>query len=64
MQMLFAQTQHHDHAPLAPLCKQGSTGLGVSEGTVRIHLQNSYTRLQVSNRTAAVTRAFPDLAAA
>jgi DNA-binding NarL/FixJ family response regulator len=27
---------------------------------VRIHLQNIYARLQVSNRTAAVTRAFPD----
>jgi DNA-binding CsgD family transcriptional regulator len=36
--------------------------LGVSEGTVRIHLQNIYGRLQVSSRTAAVTRAFPDLA--
>ena len=34
--------------------------LGVSEGTVRIHLQNIYGRLQVSSRTAAVTRAFPD----
>jgi len=33
--------------------------LGVSEGTVRIHLQNIYGRLQVSSRTAAVTRAFP-----
>ena len=37
--------------------------LGVSEGTVRIHLQNIYARLQVSSRTAAVTRAFPELAA-
>jgi DNA-binding CsgD family transcriptional regulator len=37
--------------------------LGVSEGTVRIHLQNIYGRLQVPSRTAAVTRAFPDLAA-
>jgi DNA-binding CsgD family transcriptional regulator len=37
--------------------------LGVSEGTVRIHLQNIYSRLQVSSRTAAVTRAFPDIAA-
>jgi DNA-binding CsgD family transcriptional regulator len=37
--------------------------LGVSEGTVRIHLQNIYSKLQVSSRTAAVTRAFPDLAA-
>ena len=34
--------------------------LGVSEGTVRVHLENIYSRLQVSNRTAAVTRAFPD----
>jgi DNA-binding CsgD family transcriptional regulator len=34
--------------------------LGVSEGTVRKHLENIYTRLQVSSRTAAVTRAFPD----
>jgi DNA-binding CsgD family transcriptional regulator len=37
--------------------------LGVSEGTVRIHLQNIYGRLQVPSRTAAVTRAFPHLAA-
>jgi DNA-binding NarL/FixJ family response regulator len=37
--------------------------LGVSEGTVRIHLQNIYARLQVSNRTAAVSRAFRDLGA-
>jgi len=37
--------------------------LGISEGTVRIHLQNIYGRLQVSSRTAAVTRAFPDLVA-
>jgi DNA-binding CsgD family transcriptional regulator len=34
--------------------------LGVSEGTVRKHLENIYARLQVSSRTAAVTRAFPD----
>ena len=34
--------------------------LGVSEGTVRIHLQNIYARLHVSSRTAAVTRAFAD----
>ena len=37
--------------------------LGVSDGTVRIHLQNIYARLQVPSRTAAVTRAFPDQAA-
>lgn len=34
--------------------------LGVSEGTVRTHLENIYERLQVSSRTAAVTRAFSD----
>jgi DNA-binding CsgD family transcriptional regulator len=34
--------------------------LGISEGTVRTHLENIYERLHVSNRTAAVTRAFPD----
>jgi DNA-binding NarL/FixJ family response regulator len=33
--------------------------LGISEGTVRTHLENIYTRLKVSSRTAAVTRAFP-----
>ena len=35
--------------------------LGISEGTVRTHLENIYERLGVSSRTAAVTRAFPDL---
>jgi DNA-binding CsgD family transcriptional regulator len=34
--------------------------LGLSEGTVRTHLENIYNRLQVQNRTAAVIRAFPD----
>jgi DNA-binding CsgD family transcriptional regulator len=34
--------------------------LGLSEGTVRTHLENMYRRLQVSSRTAAVTRAFGD----
>ena len=34
--------------------------LGISEGTVRTHLENIYERLSVSSRTAAVTRAFPD----
>jgi DNA-binding CsgD family transcriptional regulator len=34
--------------------------LGISQGTVRTHLENIYGRLQVSSRTAAVTSAFPD----
>jgi len=34
--------------------------LGVTEATVRKHLENIYARLRVSSRTAAVTRAFPD----
>ena len=33
--------------------------LGISEGTVRTHLEHIYERLHVSSRTAAVTRAFP-----
>ena len=37
--------------------------LGLSEGTVRTHLENIYGRLQVNSRTAAVARAFPDLVA-
>jgi len=34
--------------------------LGISEGTVRTHLENIYDRLGVSSRTAAVTRAFAE----
>jgi DNA-binding CsgD family transcriptional regulator len=34
--------------------------LGISERTVRSHLENIYERLNVSSRTAAVTCAFPD----
>ena len=37
--------------------------LGISEATVRTHLENIYGRLQVSSRTAAVTRALGDLTA-
>jgi DNA-binding NarL/FixJ family response regulator len=39
---------------------QISRRLGISEGTVRTHLENIYERLGVSSRTAAVIRAFPD----
>lgn len=34
--------------------------LGLSRGTVRKHLENIYASLEVSSRTAAVARAFPD----
>jgi DNA-binding CsgD family transcriptional regulator len=34
--------------------------LGLAESTVRTHLENIYNRLNVSNRTAAVRRAFPE----
>ena len=37
--------------------------LGISDATVRTHLENIYDRLHVSSRAAAVTRAFPDRAA-
>ena len=39
---------------------QSARRLGVTEKTVGKHLENIYARLQVSSRTAAVTRAFPD----
>jgi DNA-binding CsgD family transcriptional regulator len=34
--------------------------LGISEGTVRTHMENIFQRLQVTSRAAAVVRAFPD----
>jgi DNA-binding NarL/FixJ family response regulator len=37
--------------------------LSVSEGTVGTHLEHMWTRLQVSSRTTAATRAFPPRAA-
>ena len=33
--------------------------LGISQGTVRIHLENTYARLHVSSRIAAINRVFP-----
>ena len=54
------------HWDLLKLAAAGHTNaqiarrLGISEGTVGTYLENIYTRLQVSSRTAAVTRAFPD----
>jgi DNA-binding CsgD family transcriptional regulator len=44
--------------------RQIARRLGLAEGTVRKHLENIYRRLQVTSRTAAITRAFPDGAAA
>ena len=41
-----------------------SRRLGVTEGTVRKHLENIYSRLQVSSRAAAVSRVFGSGAAA
>jgi DNA-binding CsgD family transcriptional regulator len=34
--------------------------LGITEGTVRSHLEDIYKRLQVSSRAAAVACVFPD----
>jgi len=73
---LNAQRRRHPVLRLTPrqrdllrLVAAGNTNtqiarqLGISEGTVRIHPQNIYAKLRVSSRTAAVTRAFADLAA-
>jgi DNA-binding CsgD family transcriptional regulator len=69
---LDAERRHHPVPQLTPrqkdllrLVAAGHTNtqiarrLGISEGTVRTHLENIYARLHVSSRTAAVTRAFP-----
>jgi DNA-binding CsgD family transcriptional regulator len=69
---LDAERRRHSPPPLTPrqrelmrLIAAGHTNakiarqLGITEGTVRSHLQDIYTRLQVSNRAAAVARAFP-----
>jgi DNA-binding CsgD family transcriptional regulator len=56
----------HRQAELLRLVAAGHTNtqiarrLGISEGTVRTHLENIYQKLGVSSRTAAVTRAFAD----
>ena len=36
--------------------RQVARDLGVSEGTVRKHLENIYARLQVHSRTEAISR--------
>jgi DNA-binding CsgD family transcriptional regulator len=68
---LDAERRRHPVAELTPrqgellhLVAAGHTNtqiarrLGLSEGTVRTHLENIYERLHVSSRVAAVTRAF------
>jgi DNA-binding NarL/FixJ family response regulator len=70
---LEAERCRHPVPPLTPrqkdlLClvaaghtnSQIARRLGISEGTVRTHLENIYDRLGVSNRTTAVIRAFPN----
>ena len=53
------------HRQLLDLLAEGLTNgqiarrLGLSEGTIRTHLESLYRRLGVSSRAAAVTRAFP-----
>jgi DNA-binding CsgD family transcriptional regulator len=57
------------HWELLQLVAAGATNaqigrrLGISEGTVRTHMANIFERLQVSSRTAALARAFPEHAA-
>jgi DNA-binding CsgD family transcriptional regulator len=54
------------HLDVLRLIADGNTNaqiarrLGISEGTVRTHLETIYERLQVSSRAAAVARVFPD----
>ncbi|WP_327290421.1 helix-turn-helix transcriptional regulator [Streptomyces sp. NBC_01198] len=69
---LDAERRRHPTPQLTPrqwqllhLLAEGHTNsqiarrLGLSEGTVRKHLENAYRRLHVSHRMAAVARAFP-----
>jgi DNA-binding CsgD family transcriptional regulator len=57
------------HWELLRLVAAGATNaqigrrLGISEGTVRTHMENIFERLQVSSRVAALARAFPEYAA-
>jgi DNA-binding NarL/FixJ family response regulator len=39
--------------------RQIASRLNLSEGTVRTHCENIFQRLQVTNRVAAVAKAFP-----
>jgi ATP/maltotriose-dependent transcriptional regulator MalT len=44
--------------------RQIASRLGLSEGTVRTHCEHIFQRLRVTNRVAAVARAFGDVAVA
>jgi DNA-binding CsgD family transcriptional regulator len=52
-ELMFLVAAGHTNAKIA-------RQLGITEGTVRSHLEDIYTRLQVSSRAAAVARVFPD----
>ena len=43
---------------------QVARALGVSEATIRKHLENAFARLDVGTRTAAVAKVLPLLATA
>ena len=71
---LYAERRRHPGADLTPRQRQlldlvaaGYTNaqiarrLNIAEGTVRKHMENIHCRLQVLSRTAAVTRALPQL---
>jgi DNA-binding CsgD family transcriptional regulator len=54
LQLLELVVAGHDNSTVA-------RRLGLSPGTVRKHLENTYARLGVTSRTAAAAQAFPDI---